>query len=45
MFLQIEHSAFQGVLKHHCGYSSWEVLLCNCPFRFAEMTLIWGPLG
>ena len=31
MFLQIGHSAFQSVLKHHCGYNS-EVLLCNCPF-------------
>lgn len=35
MILQIEHSAFQSVLKHHCGYNSCEVLLCNGPFRFA----------
>lgn len=35
MFLQIEHSAFQSVLEHHCGYNSCEVLLCNAPFRFA----------
>ena len=31
MFLRTEHSAFQSVLKHHCGYNR-EVLLCGCPF-------------